>query len=270
MGPEGWGGKWVAVVYVILTIVLLVITFLYQVHQRHVDVKCDLKAVHPNDFAIMVENLPLVGPMGCEEANIKRFFQKWALPGNKEQAEIVKVVIGWDIRQFRDYQERQRLLGKKYFALLRQGYDADNPQVRMVQNEFQKICNQLRSVSSAGNLISSGTAIVIFAQQQEHRKCLAKWSEPFFMQLHHFLDDWMGCGCGGFTSTWTRNPLYEGRVLKVTRSPNPSDVNWEDLGRTRWERLRRSEAIYFVSFLGHRTKNATKKKPDTTFESSTR
>lgn len=54
VGPAGWDGKWLVFLYAVMTLVAIVVTLLYQVRQRHVDVKCDLKSVHPNDFAIMV------------------------------------------------------------------------------------------------------------------------------------------------------------------------------------------------------------------------
>ena len=105
--------------------------------------------------------------MGCEESNIKRFFEKHALPGVK--CEVVKVIIGWDIRQFRDFQEKQRLLGKKYFALLKQGFDETHPQVLAVKHEFGQIVTELRNIRSGGSLVSSGTCIVVLAKQQDHR-----------------------------------------------------------------------------------------------------
>ena len=70
------------------------------------DHKVDAGTVSPNDFAIMVKGLPSTA---TDEESIMEFFKEHAIKG-KSDTEVVKVVIGWDIDEWRENISRLKAL----------------------------------------------------------------------------------------------------------------------------------------------------------------
>jgi hypothetical protein len=118
-------------------------------------------------------------------------------------------------------------------------------QVRQVKEDFKNIVQELRKSNSTSHLRGSGVAIVVFATAKEQRDCLAKY-DNFWTRIIHLSREWTGFGLFGAAVIKALGLKgYEGKLLKITRAPNPSDLNWDDLARTKPERLRESAHMYF-------------------------
>merc|ERR1719271_1037457 len=96
--------------------------------QVRVDNFVDSFTTQPNDFAIMVEGLPATA---TDEEAILNFFKAHAIK-DKSDAEIVKVVIGWDAKEYRG---KMREL------------PPDDPKQKELQESVQKINSELMSTA---------------------------------------------------------------------------------------------------------------------------
>ncbi|CAD7941555.1 unnamed protein product [Amoebophrya sp. A25] len=259
-GPGGLDKAWVVWLLIFLLLLLNISTGIYGARQKRIDARCDAASVHPNDYAVFVDNLPRSGPEGCEEDRIKAYFEDNAVDrdwlcssfplrgSNTGKVEVAKVVIAWDIGVFASYTQKQRQLGQAYWKLLNQGVDKDDPRAVALKHQFQQVTDELKQSQMAHNLRGSGVAIVVFADQRVHRQCLEKWERSILLRFAKFLEDWCAApDCLILFLAWLKGaPLYGGRLLTVQRAPNPSDVNWEDLGRSAWETSLQRYQLYSV------------------------
>ncbi|CAD7956405.1 unnamed protein product [Amoebophrya sp. A120] len=243
--------NWVIVLYLVSLFFGAISVGPYSVRQERIDQECDLASVYPNDYGLFIRNLPRDE---CEESKIKEYFEQNALPGDRNnRCEVVKVIIAWDITMFKQYSDKQAQLGKQYFTLLQKGAEKDDPKVLEVKTQFEEVTKELKSLKAGQNLQGSGCAIVVLKHQKDHRAALDKWERSIWLKMVHGLSEsFPVCAClEGFVAYMMGTPLYknsagEGHLLKVTRAPNPSDVNWQDLGRGNCESLLQRWQLYSV------------------------
>lgn len=214
----------------------ILIAFMYALVHK-IDQEVDLETTHPNDFAILVEGLP---SSAKEEHVIKEFFQENAVAGRR--VEVVKVVIAWNVGQFEPTAKELKKLRDRRVSLRISGEaeEADlGQQIQVLENRLDL------SKGGAAELKSAGIAIVVFRKQADQVACLARW--------HGFAQRWFykTPGTGGLCSLLFGDaqplpkfpvggrPLY---AVKVSRAPNPTDINWRDAGRSTLEYVLRKAA----------------------------
>eukprot|EP00392_Amoebophrya_sp_AT5.2_P019030 g19718.t1 len=240
----GMDKPWVIYLYLVSLFAAMASVGLYGVRQRAIDDKVDATAIHPNDYAIFVRNLPVEEG---EEENIRAYFEQNALEGG-QLADIAKVVIAWDITEFKKITDKQAAIGKSYFKLLKSGVDATDERALSIKEEFKAATEELKKLKSGENLQGSGIAIVVFASQRQQRDCLDKWESSIWMSFAHFLGENFELHCLESFCAWMNGtPLYGGRggrLLKVQRAPNPTDVNWSDLGHGKIEIILKQMQLY--------------------------
>jgi len=208
------------------------IAFMYALVHK-IDEEVDLETTHPNDFAILVEGLPASAK---EEHVIKEFFQENAVPGKR--VEVVKVVIGWNVAQFETTANELKKLRDRRVSQRMKGVEEEAE----LSKEIEALEHRLDlSKGGAAELKSAGIAIVVFRTQADQVACLERW--------HGFMQRWFyktssGGMCFGDAAPLPKfpvggRPLYR---LKVTRAPNPTDINWRDAGRSTMEYILRKVA----------------------------
>ena len=83
---------------------------------------------HPRDFAILVRGLP---PTATDEGKILEFFEAHAVPDRSCAGRILKVVVGYDVREFTE-------LAKQRLTLALQMKDADAAKKEMLMRQMTK------------------------------------------------------------------------------------------------------------------------------------
>jgi len=211
--------------FIIVAALAYVIIFVYQ-HQIRMDSKVDAGTTSPNDFAILVKGLPRTA---TDEATIMQFFRENAVKG-KTDTEIVKVVIGWDIEEFREKIKKIRDLMKTINEM-----DPTDPQVPELRKQAAEINADLGSAApdKASRLKSSGVVVVVFRYQADLRACLERWTS--FWARWYYCDNERACCLDGLVkgAALRRFPIGDKEVsrLSIERAPNPGDIHWEELGK---------------------------------------
>lgn len=234
-GPDRADNKVIGFVYLALVCVIAFLILVMHQWQLRVDSKIDGVMVSPNDFAIMVSGLPVTA---TDEKAIMEFFRQHAVKGQTD-TEIVKVVIGWDIEEFREKIKRIRELRKLIAEL-----EPSDPQVKVLKEEQAKTTSELASAApgKAAKLRSSGTVVVVFRYQHDLRKCLDRWTGFWASWFYCDSEDlftscglpagnalWMGAGLPRFPMGDPPRPVAR---LSVIRAANPGDIHWEELGKS--------------------------------------
>mmetsp|Transcript_74252 Transcript_74252/g.192905 ORF Transcript_74252/g.192905 Transcript_74252/m.192905 type:complete len:1125 (-) Transcript_74252:15-3389(-) len=257
-GPGQADLEFIPLLYFVLLCVICALILLEVQRMLIVDHKVDADTTLPHDFAIMVHGLPQTA---TDERAILQWFRENSLPG--QDTEIVKVVIGWNVEEFRDY-----LRELKDLSLQLKRADATSDEAAEIKKRMEAITEALNSAApdKSSRLQSSGIVIVNFRYQRDMRACLNRWNS--FWGLW-FYSDSNGC-CKG--SQLPMFPIGDKPAcrIRVSRAANPGDINWEDLGvdsSTRYWRLAQSNGVmcllilatiaitYFVSLVQNRFKN---------------
>lgn len=206
----------------------------------------DDETTEPRDFAVLVEGLPITA---TEEDTIKEFFEKHAVK-DQERTEVVKVIIGWDSETYRDCTKLKKSLVMRYLrattaaSLPCFGWVLSREKPEEIEQQLGEVSKRLRATAPdvAKRMVTSGCAVVVFRFQTDHRRCLDRWSN---WQARHFYKD---ATCGGFC-TGDNLPFFPPLWrIKVSRAPNPSNINWEDLGVT--QKVRRNRLIITNLWMG--------------------
>lgn len=228
LGPDLGEGNKVPMCYFILACLMSVAIVTKSAFQVYMDERVDHATTQPNDFAVLVEGLPRTA---TDEADILAWFSQNAIRGRTD-VEVVKVVIGWDAKEWR--QKRHRLI---FLTKALAGLDPASDEAQALMKERAQVNFELMSTAPdiAARLASSGVVVVIFRRQLDARLCVERFTSTWALWAYR---DWGKCGglLGG-----PQLPCFPlgGRPLlklRVRRAPNPRDINWDDLGVPRSER----------------------------------
>jgi len=215
-------------------IVFLVVFQYFRDNQQTISDECDRNEITPSDYTVEVSGLENINY--TEEA-LQEFFTNNG--SNEGPVEVRRVVIAHDIHELtmlhreraKKIHEKRKLQGKQH--------SQDQPhhrhktpeeemklaQIEILDNELRVIEQQLqeleqRYVNNNSTFDLSGVAYVTFNTQAQARSVRRKWKlswvQEFIMRL---------CSC---FSCW-KSYEYNGRILRVKRAPEPSDILWENL-----------------------------------------
>ncbi|CAE7336575.1 CBP3 [Symbiodinium sp. CCMP2456] len=245
-GPDEATSPIVPTMYTVCLIALCVLIVMAYSSQVLTDYKVDAGTISPNDFAIMVKGLPSTA---TDEDAIMEFFKEHAVKG-KTDTEIVKVVIGWDIEEFRENISKLKELKKRLDEK-----DSSDPEVKNIKAEMAQITTALKSAGTKdAKLRSSGVVVVVFRHQSDMRACLRKWTSVWAR--------WFSCEAEDVGFLWRNNALCKGAALpkfpiggrpiatlSVARAANPGDIHWTELAvpanLRRW-RLLTTNGVMFL------------------------
>ena len=238
------GGTYQCYSYAVLVTLFLIV--LKSQYQLRLESLVDNKNTLPNDFSVLVSGLP---PEANDEERIRKWFQLHALrPREGRQAEVLKVVIGWDIGELKDKLESLKAKQKERVQKAAKGEPT-----AALEAEIKEINEWLQRAAPnrATDLRPSGFAVVTFRHQRDLRACLQWWDNPVQRVLHWWEHCTGGLCCGPTVPKWEEMNAAGGggrppSRLRVVRAPNPPDLRWQDLGRSwadRWGRALRSYAI---------------------------
>lgn len=211
---------------------------------RHTESVVDAATTMPNDYAILCSGLPCTA---TEENAIADFWKKNAL--KDQEVDIVKVVIGWNLEEFNKLTDELKSLTKTRKKLITKGgLHADHPQVKSIQERMLDIKKQIVSAgpAMASRMTSTGICVVIFRTQADHRACLDRWTGFWPRWSNSEKGSLYGLCKGAPLPRWKDGSGREIATPTVKRADNPMDVNWEDLGRTTEERLKKFRNTTFL------------------------
>lgn len=246
LGPDEATNVIIPTMYTVCVISMCVLILMAYSSQVLTDYKVDAGTTSPNDFAIMVKGLPSTA---TDEESIMEFFKEHAVKG-KTDTEIVKVVIGWDIDEWRENIARLKDLKKRLDAT-----DRTTPEAQEIQKEMVQITSALKSAGTKdAKLRSSGVVVVVFRYQSDMRACLKKWDS--------FWANWFNCASSDIGFLWKDNGICKGEPLprfpiggrpiaklSAARAANPGDIHWAELAVPQGERIKRLAITNGVMFL---------------------
>eukprot|EP00929_Paragymnodinium_shiwhaense_P100775 TRINITY_DN63354_c0_g2_i1.p1 TRINITY_DN63354_c0_g2~~TRINITY_DN63354_c0_g2_i1.p1 ORF type:complete len:1126 (+),score=241.03 TRINITY_DN63354_c0_g2_i1:142-3519(+) len=226
LGPNRSTAAWIPFVYLVAVVLICLIIKVSRRIMMITDKQVDGSTTSPNDFAILVRGLPTTA---TDESDIRRFFEENALADRK--VPVVKVVIGWDVAEYREKIRAIRELRKKYSQL-----DPATPEAADVGKEIQSITADLASSApdTASRLRSSGLAVVIFRYEKDMRACLKRWN-GFWARWFYSDPADLGCiprVCKGaeLPKFPIGDPPRPVNQIRLERAANPGDIHWEELG----------------------------------------
>lgn len=249
-GPNGIDRDSVLVIYLAALVVLCVYTTIADQLQVYVDHQADADTTHPNDFAVLVSGLPTTA---TDEAIIRAFFEEHAV--RAQRTEVVKIVIGWDVEEF-----REKLRNLKGYQKSVDRLPMEHPQIAVLQEKIAQVKADLQSTSPevAARMGSSGIVLVVFRRASDMRCCLERWTSFwarwFYCDAEALLGPltWRGDELPRYPIGNPPRPLFK---LSFQRAANPGDIHWEELGvdaRTKRKRFAMTNlamaAIIFCSF----------------------
>eukprot|EP00930_Biecheleria_cincta_P042124 TRINITY_DN2897_c0_g2_i1.p1 TRINITY_DN2897_c0_g2~~TRINITY_DN2897_c0_g2_i1.p1 ORF type:complete len:1028 (+),score=195.42 TRINITY_DN2897_c0_g2_i1:31-3114(+) len=243
LGPDESENALIPVMYMVCVVVLCTCILLAYSSQVLTDHKVDAGCTSPSDFAIMVKGMPVTA---TDEEEVMEFFKKNAVKG-KEDIEIAKVVIGWDVDEFRENIRSLKALSDE----LQEREDQKDEKSMQLKQEIVKITHALKSAGGKDTkLKSSGVVVVTFRYQSDLRACLNRWTSFWARWFYADAEDFCCCCC-----CWKNNNLRKGgelarypiggrpvAKLKVMRAPEPGDINWAELAVPR--KLRTQRLLY--------------------------
>lgn len=255
-GPNSITADYIIPIYVMAVVVLCAYTGFTLQFQSYMDRQVDKRTADPNDFAVLVRGLPVTA---TDEAGLQAFFEEHSVRGQK--TEVVKVVIGWDVEEFRE--KMKDLRGYKQ-AL--DNLPPDHPRIAAIKEKMASINAELKSTAPgvATRMKSSGIVLVVFRRACDMRSCLERWTGFWARWFYCDADDLCFC-CPGGISKGAELPRYPignppRPVFRLTfeRAANPGDILWEELGVDRTEKLKRfaktnvsMAAVILVSLLAN-------------------
>mmetsp|Transcript_40663 Transcript_40663/g.95561 ORF Transcript_40663/g.95561 Transcript_40663/m.95561 type:complete len:1215 (-) Transcript_40663:136-3780(-) len=233
LGPSNADEVGIPVTYCLLMLLFCMAVVLKSAYQKYIDSQVNAKTVQPNDFAILVQGLPVTA---TDEAAIAAWFRDHALAARP--ADIVKVVIGWDVAEYRAKIGELKLITSQL----------QNVDPTSQEEEYKKLMISAAKIrkdmlsgapSAASRLTSSGVVVVVFRKQEDLRECVARWDTLCGRCFYREYDGWNAWRGGEALPLF---PLGDVPVcqIRVQRAPAPSDINWEDLGvasSQRWTML---------------------------------
>jgi hypothetical protein len=247
-GPDQAEGALIPLMgLVIVASISVLILTMYQ-HQIYTDAKVDAGTTAPNDFAILVKNLPVTA---YDEKALRTWFEANLV--KDKTVEIVKVVIGWDYGEFRVKLKRLKELVKIKATL-----EAGSEEYQETEKESLQIRRDLASAAdeNASKLRSSGIVVVVFRYQTDMRAALRRWTS--FWATWFYCDSEDTCCLPSGNGIWKGAPLPRFPIgdpprpinqIKVERAANPGDIHWEELGRSSEETMKLFAKTNGIMFL---------------------
>eukprot|EP00931_Biecheleriopsis_adriatica_P074385 TRINITY_DN48456_c0_g1_i1.p1 TRINITY_DN48456_c0_g1~~TRINITY_DN48456_c0_g1_i1.p1 ORF type:complete len:1208 (+),score=281.31 TRINITY_DN48456_c0_g1_i1:59-3682(+) len=239
-GPDECDNTLIPLLYIACLVLMCVLILLGYSFFMRTDRKVDGNNTSPSDFAVMVKGLPA---SARDEESIVKFFEQHAVKG-KTDTEIVKVIIGWNIAEFKDNLKQIRKLS----AELKDIPDETDPKAVELTAQIKAIRATMSKIGSADSeLKSSGVVVVVFRYKSDMRACLEKWGT--------FWGMWFNCEAG--PAGILKGPPLEkfpvgGRPiakLSVLPAPEPGDINWAELAVPWKEKLQKIAKTNVIMFL---------------------
>jgi len=248
-GPDQAEQKWIPFLWLAIVCGISFMTIVMHQYQIYVDSEVDAGTTSPNDFAVMVKGLPRTA---TDEAAIAEFFKEHAVKG-KTDTEIVKVVIGWDVKEYNAVKKKMQELNAKL-----KDHEVNTPEYDEIKKEIVKLQADLVACAPdrAARLMSSGVVVIVFRKQSDLRACLQRWTSFWAKWFYSDGEDLsflprgnMLCKGAALPKFPVGDPPMPINTLQVERAANPGDIHWEELGKTNEETAKlfmQTNAIMFV------------------------
>eukprot|EP00930_Biecheleria_cincta_P054275 TRINITY_DN4026_c0_g5_i3.p1 TRINITY_DN4026_c0_g5~~TRINITY_DN4026_c0_g5_i3.p1 ORF type:complete len:972 (-),score=119.55 TRINITY_DN4026_c0_g5_i3:272-3187(-) len=210
LGPEGGTSAIIPCIVVLGPCLLAVCIFLQYTWTEYINKALSTNTPHPNDFAVLVHGLP---PSVKEERSVKKWFRENAIPGRND-VEVASVVFGWDISSFKDSTKMKHLRQSTGEAIK--------------QRQDLSACLENDSVSLGFELKSSEMAVVVFRKHTDQMACLENWQGS---------DRWWSVFTCSAKSPFFLDDANTPCSLTISRAPDPTDIKWENAGKSLGQRI---------------------------------
>ena len=228
---------------------LLILSSILRARHRSIKRSLDNAAITPSDYTVMVTNLPV----SVSEQELSDFLEQNGRPvsamQDKVPCKVVKVMFVYRMSYYVTVKSKL-LRAKERLAVVRKIHELDlhppfccfHSKIHTIQHYEEELALQEEEMKKWEGLKTqrfTGVAFVTFDQDEgedyAEAKSVAKYlNQPDFQSFQDVLKHVF---CIKLQGT-SRNTL-QGHVLCAERAPEPTDVNWANIGVSRSRILRR-------------------------------
>jgi hypothetical protein len=193
----------------------------------------DFNHTTPSDFTVWVRDLPF----NYKQIELKNFLLKKAVRG-RQNVEISAISPVYDIKfyvqQVRKMEHYKGTLS--YVEDYRKKFKKNPPNpccksgnfnIKRLKANISNIQKWLDKFETVHKKVfsTSNSAFVTFKSQDISKQCIKNWKKSILDHVSLFLFKPILCCCCCCFNKWK----FKGKVLSITRAPEPSDLIWENL-----------------------------------------
>lgn len=196
----------------------------------------DKKVVSPSDFTVEYHNIP----KEASKEEIQRYFEENSIEG-KKNTKIMKVVMAYRITDYIKQTQLRVVLLRKKLKLQKKNKQSE---LSKVESDLKKVEDNLKTfeekVKNGLKDDFTGVAFVSYASQKQARLA----TENFKLWIGFYRFSYLMPSCLKIGKKFVHND--QTKIIYGKRAPEPSDINWEQIGvslpvRTFW---------HLVTFIG--------------------
>ncbi len=209
---------------------LLIILNIFKFRHKNVEIRLDNNNTSPSDYTIQISELPVTE----KEEEIKEFFEN-CIPN--KQITISKICMAYYVEEYVNLKNQKQKLVSKQSNLLS---DIMHSAKKHKNNEHQQALHERKNIIEAElvtvqekiekfekeceiNVAEKFCGVVYLSLQNEedHKALLEYWQLSFFQIIIVMI----------MSRLFKKQArTYKGKLISVVRSPEPTDVIWENLG----------------------------------------
>ncbi|EAR87534.2 transmembrane protein, putative (macronuclear) [Tetrahymena thermophila SB210] len=208
-----------------VNITIMVILMFFRRNQRQIDMEIDASLSTPQDYTIMVKNIPI----GLQDIDYKKelttIFNFHSVPG--KVLEVATINLIYDISDLinKENELAKTVKEKQQFLSKHGGFEqCDKHELHEIDEHIEKIEEEIEhleaSIKSDPHKFA-GVAFVSFSSEQMKKDCLKENVSGYWEQLQIWWNK-------GMKSRPSEKDLMWGKhKLLIEEAPEPDDIDWE-------------------------------------------
>jgi len=214
-------------------LIIIVVLMIFRRNQRKIDAEVDESILSPADYTLMVQNIPTMINTNYEE-ELREFFKTQCLPGGKEVV-VKKVNLVYDIDEIEELEkEMHHTLEAKKNALKK---DINHPveefdhKLEKLEEEITETCTKIRNDYKS----FAGVAFISVNTEDEKRDVINHSKTKAINRIRDFLQGSKLYKWHGYVEK--QGVFFHGYRLIIKEAPEPTDINWETIHNTNFDKF---------------------------------
>ncbi|KAL4485796.1 hypothetical protein ABPG72_012336 [Tetrahymena utriculariae] len=208
-----------------VNITIMVILMFFRRNQRQIDMEIDASLSTPQDYTIMVKNIPI----GLQNIDYKKelttIFNLHSVPG--KILEVASINLIYDISDLinKENELTKTVKQKQTFLSKHGGFEScDKHELHEIDERIEKIEEEIEhveaSIKSDPNKFA-GVAFVSFSSEQMKKDCLKENVSGYWEQITIWWNKGMKQRPSEKDLMWGKHKLF------IEEAPEPDDIDWE-------------------------------------------
>ncbi|KAL4466070.1 hypothetical protein ABPG74_004307 [Tetrahymena malaccensis] len=208
-----------------VNITIMVILMFFRRNQRQIDMEIDASLSTPQDYTIMVKNIPI----GLQNIDYKKelttIFNLHSVPG--KILEVASINLIYDISDLikKENDLAKTVKQKQEFLSKNGGFEqCDKHELHKIEELIESIEEEIEhveaSIKSDPNKFA-GVAFVSFSSEQMKKDCLKENVSGYWEQLNIWWNKGMKLRPSEKDLMWGKHKLF------IEEAPEPDDIDWE-------------------------------------------